>query len=65
MLVWGQCTKALQASLRGEKGFKEADKANDCVWLLKKICKHMLAFVEDGNPFFGLYEAKRALYAKQ
>ena len=61
MVVWGQFTKALQASLRGENGFKAAEKAYDCVWLLSKIRKHMLVFVEDGSPHFGLVDAKKTL----
>ena len=46
MLVWGQCTKALQAGIQGEEAYIQAKQKYDCVWLLAKIRAHMMAFVE-------------------
>ena len=53
-LVWGQCTAALQAELRGVQGFKEKDPAYDCLWLLQQVkmissgvdCESVLTFEE-------------------
>jgi hypothetical protein len=36
-LVWGQCTAALQAELRGVEDFKEKDSAYNCLWLLQQV----------------------------
>jgi hypothetical protein len=65
-LVWGQCTAALHAELRGDKDFKEKDSACDSLWLLQQV-KLMSSGVDQStsNPSANLFLLMKSLYSNQ
>ena len=61
MIIWSQCTQAMQASLKGEEEYEGAKEKADCVWLMNKIRFNMLEFMEDAYLYLSLNEARTKL----
>jgi hypothetical protein len=62
-VVWGQCTTALQAELRGVQDFKEKNSAYDCLWVLQQV-KLISSGVDQStaNPSANLFLLMKNLY---
>ena len=59
-LLWGQCTQAMQAEIKGDDEFNDKSSENNALWLIEKIKKVMSGVKNGGNlakEYFDQFEA--------
>ena len=61
-LVWGQCSNALQAYVRGLNGYTKAADDYDLKWLLIEIKKASSGIDGKANPYLTYHEAIGGIY---
>ena len=61
-LIWGQCSSALQAYVKGLDGYEEATEDYDVTWLLREIKKACSGIDSKANPYITLHDAIGLLY---
>ena len=61
-LIWGQCTEALQAKLRGLDNFDQLNSDSDALGLLKEMKAIAFNFQQHKYSHLALNEAKRRFY---
>jgi hypothetical protein len=57
-VIWGQCSENMQNKVKTLEGFKEAQRDNDCVWLLKSIRQITYNFEDHKYLYSSLLEAE-------
>ena len=63
-VAWGQCSDMIQAKVRAATGFKEKDKACDCIWLLHMIQAITYKYNNDMDWFVSWCKARLELETK-
>ena len=61
-LIWGQCSSALQAYVKGQEGYLPASNDYDLKWLLREIRKASSGIDEKSNAYTTMHESIGALY---
>ena len=61
-LLWGQCSSALQATIKGISEYEEKSDDFDPIWLLIEIKKAISGIDLKANPRLTLHEAVSTLY---
>ena len=61
-LIWGQCSSALQAYVKGQEGYEATTEDYDVIWLLREMKKACLGINSKANPYVTLHNAIRLLY---
>merc|ERR1712071_673998 len=61
-LVWGQCSSALQAYVKGQSGYQKASEDHDVKWLLKEVKKASSGIDSKANPYVTMHDAIGMLY---
>jgi hypothetical protein len=65
MVVWAQCSNAMQVKMKSISTFKKFDEERDCLDLLKEIKGVSYKFEAQRYPPLALYEAKSAFFRFQ
>jgi hypothetical protein len=61
-LIWGQCSTALQAFVKGQDGYAKATEGYDVTWLLKEVKKASSGIDSKANPYVTMHDAIGMLY---
>ena len=61
-LLWGQCSSALQATIKGINEYEGKSNDFDPIWLLIEIKKTISGIDLKANPRLTLHEAVSTLY---
>ena len=61
-LIWGQCSSALQAYVKGQEGYEAATEDYDVIWLLREMKKACLGIDLKVNPYVTLHNGIGLLY---
>jgi hypothetical protein len=60
-LVWGQCSDALQAKIKGEEDYKTKSKEYNTIWLLETLKRVTAGIDDEVNPTYNYHGTLRAL----
>ena len=61
-IIWGQCSLALQADIKGNSNYEEKANKFDILWLLIELKKAVSGIDDKVNPHLTLHEAVATLY---
>ena len=61
-LIWGQCSSALQAYVKGQDGYVTATEDYDVTWLLNEVKKACSGIDSKANAYVTLHDAISLLY---
>ena len=61
-LIWGQCSAALQAFIKGLSEYKDHAASFDTIWLLKELKKETSGIDSKVNAWLNMHEAISNLY---
>ena len=61
-LIWGQCSSALQAYIKGQLGYITASDTYDVKWLMRETKKAVNGIDSKANPYATMHEAIGIMY---